>query len=359
MTDPRYQLIKDFQDEWPYERIQRMTLQEYSNRNKNSFCYWLEAIANDLGSIWGGSSFKFGIYEKDQKYKVDNMRGRLSDDDYTWYDKYGNNRAEAFEKVRSLLLEVLEAVKENNYAAIDHIDLGDTIKWKLAFIYSDFQILNIFSKPKLIEICRQLKLSLTKKDTFFELQDKILKTKPAHQDYFAFGDQFWKNIVPSAELVQTLRTLRSNVKTYFDVLDKLMEELDIQQHSEKVYFNYDISKKLVFGIGQRYVFNLDTEGFLFISDEPVATRYERFDGAPTAFFNRTPFLKDINKTIEIISASSVGILSNTVKSGFLKHDKPDLREMVFNKLFRNKVFNLLEDASEPLSPSNIDIMNYP
>lgn len=43
MTDPRYQLLKDFQAEWPYERIQRMTLKEYTNRNKNSFCYWLEA----------------------------------------------------------------------------------------------------------------------------------------------------------------------------------------------------------------------------------------------------------------------------------------------------------------------------
>src|SRR5690606_39754470 len=153
-TDPRYQLLKNFKTDWPYERIQRMTLQEYTNKDKDCLCYVVGAIANDLGSLWGGSSFKFGMYEKDQKHKVYNTRGRLSDDDYAWYAKYGNNRAEAFEKVRSLLLEVLEAVKENNYAAIDHIDLGDTIKWKLAFIYSDFQILNIFSKPKLIEICR-------------------------------------------------------------------------------------------------------------------------------------------------------------------------------------------------------------
>src|SRR5690606_16295520 len=218
-----------------------------------------------------------------------------------------------------------------NYTAIDSIDLGDTIKWKLAFIYSDFQILNIFSKPKLVDICRQLQLPLSKKDTFFELQDRILKTKPAHQDYFAFGDQFWRNIEPSAELLQTLSTLRSNVKTYFNVLDKLLEELDIQQHSEKVYFNYDTSKKLVFGIGQRYVFNLDTEGFRFISNEPVTIRYEKFDRTPTAFLNHIPVLDNIDKTIEIISASSADILSTTVKSGFLKHDKLDLREMVFNK----------------------------
>lgn len=207
MIDPRYQLLKDFQDEWPYERIQRMALQEYSNRNKNSFCYWLEAKSNDLGSIWGGSSFKFGIYEKDQKHKIYNTRCRLSDDEYAWYAKYGNTSVEAFEKVKSLLIKVLDAVKEKNYPAIDSIDLGDTIKWKLAFIYSDFQILNIFSKPKLVDICRQLQLPLSKKDSFFELQDRILKTKPAHQDYFVFGDQFWRNFLSVRKFIQCCRKI--------------------------------------------------------------------------------------------------------------------------------------------------------
>ncbi|WP_343539590.1 McrB family protein [Sphingobacterium thalpophilum] len=352
MTDPRYQLLKDFQAEWPYERIQRMTLQEYSNRNKNSFCYWLEAKSNDLGSIWGGSSFKFGIYEKDQKHKIYNTRGRLSDDEYAWYAKYGNTRVEAFEKVKSLLIKVLDAVKEKNYTAIDSIDLGDTIKWKLAFIYSDFQILNIFSKPKLVDICRQLQLPLSKKDSFFELQDRILKTKPAHQDYFVFGDQFWRNIEPSKELIETLKALRSNLTSYFEGLDKLLEELDIQRDSEKIYFNYDTSKKLVFGIGQRYIFNLDTEGFRFISEVPVTNRYEQFDGTPKAYLNRMPVLESFDKTIEIISTAAAGILSNTAKSGFLKHDKTDLREMVFNKLFRDQVFNLLEPVQEPSSTSN-------
>lgn len=81
MTDPRYQLLKDFQVEWPEERIRKMTLQEYTNLNKNSFCYWLESKTDKLGSIWGGSSFKFGIYEKDQKHKTYDTRGRLSDSD--------------------------------------------------------------------------------------------------------------------------------------------------------------------------------------------------------------------------------------------------------------------------------------
>src|SRR5690606_36968576 len=197
-----------------------------------------------------------------------------------------------------------------------------------------------------------LQLPLSKKDSFFELQDRILKTKAAHQDYFVFGDQFWRNIEPSNELIETLTALRSNLASYFEGLDKLLEELDIQRDSEKIYFNYDTSKKLVFGIGQRYIFNLDTEGFRVISDEPVTDRYERFDGAPTAFLNRGPIVKDIDKIIEIISTSSLGLLLSTEKTGFLKYDKTDLREMVFNKLFRDQVFNLLEPAPGPSSTSN-------
>lgn len=148
-----------------------------------------------------------------------------------------------------------------------------------------------------------------------------------------------------------MTALRSNLASYFKGLDKLLEELDIQRGSEKVYFNYT-SKKLVFGIGQRYIFNLDIEGFRFISDEPVTSRYEQFDGTPKAYLNHTPILENFDKTIEITSTSAAGILSNTVKSGFLKHDKTDLREMAFNKLFRDRVFNLLEPALGPSSTSN-------
>ena len=40
-----------------------MTLDEYSKiGDKHTFTYWLESRLDQLGSIWGGSSFKFGIF---------------------------------------------------------------------------------------------------------------------------------------------------------------------------------------------------------------------------------------------------------------------------------------------------------
>jgi 5-methylcytosine-specific restriction protein B len=44
------------------DRLQTMTLEEYNEVGTgNSFCYWLESKTEDIGSIWGGSTFKFGV----------------------------------------------------------------------------------------------------------------------------------------------------------------------------------------------------------------------------------------------------------------------------------------------------------
>jgi 5-methylcytosine-specific restriction endonuclease McrBC GTP-binding regulatory subunit McrB len=56
MNENLHQLKASFIQEWPLDRIQNMTLEEYTNLNKTSFCYWVEAVTTDLGSIWGGSS---------------------------------------------------------------------------------------------------------------------------------------------------------------------------------------------------------------------------------------------------------------------------------------------------------------
>lgn len=142
----RSEILNTFLLKWPIEKLQEMTLQEYSNLNKSdSFCYWLEAETTELGSIWGGSAFKFGIYEKNNKESVFNSLGRSSDDDYAWMKKYGETRDSAFQKVKALILEVANNGKNLNISAIDSIDLGDAVKWKIAYLYSDNKILNIFN----------------------------------------------------------------------------------------------------------------------------------------------------------------------------------------------------------------------
>ena len=186
-----YDLRDEFLRTWSLERVKGMAIEEYTNLNKkDSFCYWLEAITQDLGSIWGGSAFKFGIYKrKDTKRKFE--KNALSDGEYAWLAKYGKTKDEAFNKVKSIIVDIIEKSKARNFKAIEPIDLGNATKWKIAHLYSDNHILNVFSKDSLTEIAKKLGLEFDKKISFYNLQDLVLKQKSTEEDYFTFAGNLW------------------------------------------------------------------------------------------------------------------------------------------------------------------------
>jgi 5-methylcytosine-specific restriction enzyme B len=127
-----------FLQEWPLERLRRMTLQEYTAVGQDhTFTAWIERRLDQLGSIWGGSSFKFGIYSRKDKSDKTSGGGDSYSRDYAWYSKYGSTPEEAFAQVKSLVLRTAEAAARGDYAVIDAVDLGEAYKWKIAFHYQD------------------------------------------------------------------------------------------------------------------------------------------------------------------------------------------------------------------------------
>lgn len=182
-----YQLRDEFLSTWSLERVKEMAIDEYTNLNKDdSFCYWLEKKTEILGSIWGGSSFKFGIYKRrntDREFE----KNAISDGEYAWLDKYGKERDEAFNNVKNIIIDIIKKSQAGDFKAIDSIDLGNAIKWKIAHLYSDNRILNVFSKEKLIEIAKKLSIEFEKKISFYNLQDLVLKQKSPEEDYFTFA----------------------------------------------------------------------------------------------------------------------------------------------------------------------------
>lgn len=191
MNENLYQAKQEFLAEWPLSRILKMTLEEYTNLDKTSFCYWLEAKTNDLGSIWGGSSYKFGIYKRRDTSTVITVDNRITDGDYAWFQKYGTTKAEAFEKVRSIIAKIIESAQNNTLENIDAIDLGDAYKWKIAFLYSNMNIVNIFKKESLIEAAQALNYNQTDK-SYSTLNRYILNYKDKEVDYFDFTSELWK-----------------------------------------------------------------------------------------------------------------------------------------------------------------------
>ena len=148
-SSERFDLWMRFLQRWSIDKLKKMTLTEYNSLgNKDSFCSWLENLTEPLGSIWGGSSFKFGIFEFDPESENANKdsAGVLRDDKYKWTPKYGESADAAFEKIKSIIVSIAEASSAGDYVAIDSADLGHATKWKIAFLYQDHD------NPKLVAL---------------------------------------------------------------------------------------------------------------------------------------------------------------------------------------------------------------
>ena len=137
--DLRDFLYSQFLLNFPLESLKYMPLNRYTNLRSTfdrSFCYWIESLLRNLGSIRGGTSYKFGIYRYAKK--PDNPSVLVSDDEYAWYKKYNApNRYEAYKIVLNTIIKIAQLANEGRFAEIDNItELGDAVKWKIAFLYS-------------------------------------------------------------------------------------------------------------------------------------------------------------------------------------------------------------------------------
>lgn len=171
--EQREALWDNFLQRWPLKQLAAMTIETYNQAGSDdSFCRWLEKHTESLGSIWGGSSLKFGIYSRaNSKKDPSSQNGVTSNERYAWYTRYGQSEEEAFTQVRGLIVSAAQAAREGRLDDIEAIDLWPIVKRKIAFLYQDRQQLTVLpiylrkylaaaiegSAPKLhSELCRTL-----------------------------------------------------------------------------------------------------------------------------------------------------------------------------------------------------------
>nr|WP_318659981.1 hypothetical protein [uncultured Treponema sp.] len=190
-------LYNDFQKQFPIEKLKNLSIEEYTNLNRDdSFCYWLETKTEDLGSIWGGSAYKFGIYKASGEIKPSNKT--MDDGVYAWYKKYGNTRDEAYKKVLSNIIKVAEAAQNKEYSIIDSIDLGCSYKWKIAYLYSNMSLLNFYKEVGIRFIAKKHGLENYKKIPISQIQ--IYLIAQAHgKDLFDYSSELWNEWLESDE----------------------------------------------------------------------------------------------------------------------------------------------------------------
>jgi len=197
-SQPLYKLWDDFLNEWPVNRVSQMTLEEYTNLNTNdAFIYWLEKKLEKLGSIWGGSAFKFGIYcRKDLTEKKSTSTGGNFGEKYGWHSKYGATEQEAFKTIKIRIVEVIKAIQEKNLDIIDTIDLSPTLKWKIAFLYQEQEnpsIFTIFKKEALFYFYKSIDPTAKLSSTPYSLLYTTVFDKYRDKgNLFKMGDYLWE-----------------------------------------------------------------------------------------------------------------------------------------------------------------------
>lgn len=135
--------LQAFLARWPLEKVRNLRLDEYTKARtskadtsfRDSFCYGLEH-STPVG-IGGASAIKFEIYARANLDEDPGDRKTLWDANYCWKEHLGKTSAEAFEKVRALLVDVVEAASLGDYERVERNELARTLKWKIAFLYQN------------------------------------------------------------------------------------------------------------------------------------------------------------------------------------------------------------------------------
>jgi 5-methylcytosine-specific restriction protein B len=153
------------------------------------------------------------------------------------------------------------------------------------------------------------------KDEFSSLLDRLNKRIERHD----------------SSLANVLSDLGDKItQTYLNILRRLLSDLGLDENSEKIYFNYE-KGKLIFGIGQRYVFNVEHNRFFrMISKNKILEDIEEFKSEPKAFLTNYPLNFNIDVYYDELLIGAKETLQVTEKSGFYKFDKKDFRAMAFN-----------------------------
>jgi hypothetical protein len=182
-----HDLKRQFLEQFPIASLPTMPLETYTNLERsNSFCYWLESITDELGSIWGGSAYKFYIFEYNPNRNQEKQNDKyIRDTKYAWLASIGDNRDAAYEVVRFRINQIATAANSGDFSSIDDIMIGDVVKWKIAYLYSSDRLVPIYNREMLVKFAKSFGMEDAKTKKISELQ-AFLMEKKGDEDGIAF-----------------------------------------------------------------------------------------------------------------------------------------------------------------------------
>ena len=205
--------IKAFKKLWPLEKLKDLTLETYTNLDREtSFIYWLESKTNKAGGIAGGSAYKFIIFKRSNtNSKIENPQYK-TDGEYSWISKYGETKEEVFAVVKKEVVKIATAADAGNFALIDDSIFGNAIKWKIAYLYNTESVIPIFKKETINNACIGYGIENVEKLPGSTKNEMLLSHKPSEEDTVSYAKLLWDKF-NSGSIYYILKTFLNQAET--------------------------------------------------------------------------------------------------------------------------------------------------
>ena len=314
-----------FLKRWPLEVVEKMTLDEYTNTNReDSFTYWLEKKTEDVISIWGGSAYKFGLFKRSKDAKIKDLQSSQYGDkerEYGWYKKYGETKEEAFENIKINLIKTVKFAQNSNFKEIDGINLGNSIKWKISYMYAPDETLLRIVKDEALKYLYNKHISGSGK-LISLIQKELILNKPVEIDFDIYSESLWEEYanekVNEKKFIDWLKTQKSLAK---NTINKYVSKLNNVIPKKLLEIDPFVKKISIFDCETDYVQEIETE---FDSGNKLHewNKSPRINGeASAAIRNYLEFLEvdqTKNSPIHKYTPEQLNILSRTVYKLYLK-----------------------------------------
>lgn len=212
--------VKAFLEQWPVERLKKLTVEDYHQANsKDCFIAQIDSFDPTQGKPTFANYFD--IWEpvtlgKDDKYQ--------NEKPYSWNKRLGNTPEEAFQNIKQEILDIIDAVQRRDLNVIDQIQFTKGLKWMIAFLYQDF------SKPCVIPIVGETNIKRIGYDSYVKTPIPeflpILLADQGDQEFFPYVEK----------LFAMIRKGYLDYKQKKQQTKELMDEVMMQQLLNRILF---------------------------------------------------------------------------------------------------------------------------